>query len=315
MRVAVIDLGTNSVRFYAANLRQGKSPQVLLEIKESIRLGESFFGQQVDRWPAYRRTINAFQDFQKHIDELEIERVWAVATSAVRNAQNPFKFVDMIQRRTGIQIEVISGFKEAQLIAKGVISTVELPKTPCLFLDIGGGSTEISYYSKNRVSHSMSLPVGAARCQQTFLETIPPSQDGKSEELLRNEIRKHLHTQSANTDHPDFAQTIGTSGSIRALGRLANGKKKTKKQFTAKFLEDFIHEIRGLTRNELLEISFLEEKRVDLILSAAIILHETLAFYGIDTVQTTKCSLKDGLLTQLEEELFLSPRNPKRVAI
>src|SRR5690349_20184162 len=145
MRIAIIDLGTNSVRFDIHQLGPKKgSVRQLHREKIMVRLGQGvFLNGKLDR-SAIQRTLHAFTRFKKSAAQFKAAKTIAFGTSALRESSDGEKFLKLVHERTGIQIRVISGSEEAQLIALGILSNEKTPKGKYALVDIGGGSTEIS---------------------------------------------------------------------------------------------------------------------------------------------------------------------------
>ncbi len=301
MRIGIIDLGTNSVRFFVFEYSKKSPIHQLHKEKHMVRLGDSLFHKKRLNWKAYRRTVQAFEHYKDLIKEFEVEHVWAVATSAVRTAADGHRLLDIIKKHTDISVEIISGQREAELIAQGVLANVELPPESVLLVDIGGGSTEISRIKNNKVKQSFSLELGAARCQQLYLQSVPPMKGG--EEELRKTVRKLLKKTSGNMDQKKYACALGTSGSIRAVEAIKNGLDSEEQAFSHHFLKKLLKKMRPMKRKDFATFETLEERRIDLILSAVILLDEILNFYSIDNVEVTQSSLKDGLIADFCKRL------------
>ena len=144
MRLAIIDLGTNSVRFDVHELTAERKTTLLHREKLMIRLGEGVFSTRKLNPRASKRALQAFMRFKSLASALRVQKVIAFATSALREAQDAEKLIHQIRNRTGIDIRIISADEEAKLIATGILANEPLPKGIFALVDIGGGSTEIS---------------------------------------------------------------------------------------------------------------------------------------------------------------------------
>ena len=161
MRIAIIDLGTNSVRFDIQQLGPGKRQvRQLHREKIMVRLGQGvFLNGKLDR-SAVTRSLHAFAKFQKVAHQYKAGKIIAFGTSALREVADSEKFLKAIVDKTGIQVRVISGTEEAQLIALGILSNEKVGKEKFAMVDIGGGSTEISVCRGKAILHSTSFPLG-----------------------------------------------------------------------------------------------------------------------------------------------------------
>src|SRR6478672_4923106 len=144
MRVAIIDLGTNSVRFDVQEFERGREAQILHREKLMIRLGQGvFITGRLDK-NAIRRALHAFLRFRQIATDFRVEKIIAFGTSALRDARDSDKLLRQIKSQTGIDVRVITGEEEAKLIAEGVLAHEKPEKGTFALVDIGGGSTEIS---------------------------------------------------------------------------------------------------------------------------------------------------------------------------
>jgi exopolyphosphatase/guanosine-5'-triphosphate,3'-diphosphate pyrophosphatase len=301
VRIAIIDLGTNSIRFGVHELSPRGTARQLYREKLMIRLGQNVFsGGGLDP-QAVRRAIHALRRFREIATEFKVERIIAFGTSALRDSRNAAQFVENVQSKTGIDLRIISGEEEARLIALGVLSNEKpLPKTFAL-IDIGGGSTEISVCRGKEALFSKSYPLGTARIQQLFLRNTPPHP--KQVKDLRRFIRSSLETDSA--ERAKFLRgksiAIGSSGTIRALSRLAR-KAFGAQELDLTTLSRINSTLSRLTASKIAKLPGMEPKRVDMILAGSILLEETLKFLNSYKVNPTQFSLRDGIL---EEERIL----------
>ena len=141
MRVAIIDLGTNTFHLLIAETR-GDQPEILYKTNVPVKLGEGRINDNIITPAAFERGINCLKDFSLIIADYQVYKISATATSAVRSAENGNEFVNAVNERTGISIETISGDEEAELIYQGVKLSGAITNLS-LIMDIGGGSVEL----------------------------------------------------------------------------------------------------------------------------------------------------------------------------
>ncbi|MCB0343964.1 MAG: hypothetical protein KDD66_02555 [Bdellovibrionales bacterium] len=293
--LAIIDCGTNSVRFYVFDIDKNGKFVPRCKEKIMIRLGDGLFDDNKLTPEAKQRGVAAFKYFQVLISQFKPETVRAIATSALREANDSAEFVDEVRRETGIEIDVISEEEEARLIAVGVTSGVyEVHGEPLVLVDIGGGSTEISLCHGADIEFSASLRFGAARSQQNYLKNSPPKNG--SQLKLRQALNDKLKEFSPRFPFASAQRLIGSSGSIRALGKVCTHTAGENGPFDRGDLEAFIKRIEVLDKSQLALIPELEPRRVDLILAAAVILDEIAAYFGAAEIIPTSRSLVDGIL-------------------
>lgn len=315
MRVAIIDLGTNSVRFDVHQFGPKKKKELLHREKLMVRLGQGVFASGKLNKDAIRRTTLAFQSFQKTLEELRVDRVVAFGTAALREASDAGQFLEEIKNKSSIDIQIISGAEEARLIALGVLANEKATKGKFGLIDIGGGSTEISICKEKTILNGDSFSLGTAKLQQIFLKTIPPRPPSEGNrdkndpddpiEILRRYIRTTLLTKTLSERWPKTDKMMGSSGTIRSLARILNKKKKDKKTILKTELTKLVAAMSHMTTSELLELPGMEAKRVDMILSGAILLEECMDVFKVKEITPTEYSLRDGIL-QEQFELFLS---------
>lgn len=302
MRVAIIDLGTNSVRFDVHEIVHSRlKGRPLYREKVMIRLGQGVFVTGRLDPAAVRRAVLAFGSFRKTCKNLGVSKVIAFATSTLREAADADRFVHLIKKKTGFELRVISGEEEARLIARGILRNEPKIKSRGRFVivDIGGGSTEVILCDNKRVVQSVSLNLGTARLQQIFLKSSPPRGKRDPIQLLRDHIREVAEPVLLNAKKwPDTKNLIGSSGSIRALVRIGTQSPSEKKVLEKKHLSALVRQMSRLSTSELLAIPLMEAKRVDMILAGGILLDELARLLGSIKIQATEYSLRDGILDQ-----------------
>jgi len=307
MRIGIIDLGTNSIRFDVYDWSDdGQLVRVLRE-RELVRLGDSVFTTQHITEEAARRVLDAFKKFKAQGDSAEVTNYVAVGTSALRDAKNREEFIAAVKKETGIQLRVITGDEEAALIAKGVISNEKLTSDPVAIVDIGGGSTEIIVALGESVFHSTSFNLGTLRLQQVYLKTHPPKvgRDGSGSPIneLRHAVRSSLSATIVRQGWPGVKRVVGASGTIRALTRIAKNFGDKTNSIEQETLSKLIERMSTMTISQLLEIPGMESKRVDIILGGAILLDEILDVFRVKRCHGTEFSLRDGLIIDVLDKI------------
>lgn len=294
-RVAIIDLGTNSVRFDVYAINEKGQPERLHREKRTVRLGDGLYKNGRLDAKAETRVLHALTDFSRMIHRWGVDSVQAFATSALREArpQERLRLVREVKRHCGISLKVISGQAEAQLIALGVLENEELPKGSFALIDIGGGSTEITHCRGRKILSVRSLRVGALRLQQLYLAHQPPH----SIDLIA--FRKGLD-EALPKGMAKVNTVIGSSGTIRAISRIANYEHHN---FNPEFLRELNLRMSGLNRAGLLKIPGMEEKRLDIILSGSLLFEELVHRLGAKNLRASSYSLRDGALIQVMKHL------------
>lgn len=229
MRLAIIDLGTNSVRFdiheVSTNRMGALIHRRLYREKTMVRLGQNLFLDGKLSPDGKRRTLEAVETFRETMDALEVDKVVAFGTAAMRDASDGETFLAEIKEQTQIDFRIIAGTEEAALIAQGILrNDPSLPKGLYALIDIGGGSTEISICRGTKIVHSHSFNLGVAKLQQVFLKGHPPFSDKTHHPVrdLRNFIKSIVLPQAIIERWPKVPKVVGSSGSIIALAKLVN---------------------------------------------------------------------------------------------
>ena len=179
MRLAVIDLGTNSIRFDVHEISSNRKGLVqhrrLYREKTMVRLGQDLFSAGKLSTEGKRRTLEAAHSFKETMDALHVDKIVAFGTAAVRDASDGEIFLKELEEKTGIHFRMITGAEEASLIAKGILHFEKNPSGIFALVDIGGGSTEVSICKGKKILRSHSFNLGVAKLQQVFLKTQPPA--------------------------------------------------------------------------------------------------------------------------------------------
>jgi exopolyphosphatase / guanosine-5'-triphosphate,3'-diphosphate pyrophosphatase len=215
-RVAVVDVGSNTARLVVFRTSPNGFLRAVYEAKESPRLGLGAGPDGSLSREAIDRGLAGLGRFARTLRALGHPRLIGVATSAVRDAPNGAAFVDRIARETGIELRVIDGVEEARYAYLGVASAWELEHD--LVCDLGGGSLQIAATHAGRMKNSVSLPLGALRLAQHYLEHDPPK--GREIDELRARIRHDLKAALAAFD-PGPCRLFGIGGTVRSLAKVA----------------------------------------------------------------------------------------------
>ena len=265
-----------------------------------VRLGQNLFLDGKLSPDGKRRTLEAVETFRETMDALEVDKVVAFGTAAMRDASDGETFLAEIKEQTQIDFRIIAGTEEAALIAQGILrNDPSLPKGLYALIDIGGGSTEISICRGTKIVHSHSFNLGVAKLQQVFLKGHPPFSDKTHHPVrdLRNFIKSIVLPQAIIERWPKVPKVVGSSGSIIALAKLVNKDREAgNTPFLRKDLTKIVSSAQTKTAGELLSMRGMEPKRVDLILAGAILLDELTQILGVKEIRTTEYSLRDGIL-------------------
>lgn len=304
--LAAVDIGTNSVHMVVARVSSNGRVEILEREKEMVRLGRSggdmkeLTTEAIDRGVAALRRCRSVAD--AHGAELA-----AVATSAVREAENRRDFLDRAYDEAGVSVDVISGFEEARLIHLGVLQALPLFDQRVLLCDIGGGSTEVLLGREADVLESRSFRLGAIRLTERFL-TPKKKGDGvkaKHVERCRQHAEAMLAPFAIEVARTGFDTVVGASGTIETIvamtlaergegdgARTHNGERITAKEVRAA-VERLIDAPDPEARSQ---VPGVDAKRADIILGGAIILEQFVATFGVDEIVFSDYALREGVL-------------------
>jgi exopolyphosphatase/guanosine-5'-triphosphate,3'-diphosphate pyrophosphatase len=305
--IAIIDLGTNTFNLLVAEIEHGKKHKILLNTKLPVKLGEGGLSKNHITPAAFERGINAIEQHLLNASRFSPEKIFAFATSAVRSADNGKEFAAALKQRFNIDIEIIDGKREAELIYKGVREAVALNENISLIMDIGGGSTEFILANKNNIFWKYSFNLGAAR----LLEKFNPGNPILLCEVdaIRNYLKTELAPLFSALKKFPATELIGSSGSFDSLAEMIAHKfynpdilnDTTHYTFN---LDDFyhIHDILlKSTKEERLNMKGLVSMRVDMIVISSIFIHLILQECKLSKMRLSTYSLKEGVLAELIE--------------
>lgn len=312
-RVAVVDLGSNSIRLLLAQVDAQGRVQVLNCVKSMVKLGEGAFEHDALQPAAMDRTIAVLKTFARTCRMYGVEQIAAVATASVREASNGRAFVERAKLETGVRFNVISGPEEARLVSIGVEAGLPLSDHPRVFMDIGGGSTEFAVSRNGEILAAESLHVGCVRLADRFFR----KESGKVPRSLFEEVKDYVREKSflpferVRACRP--AEMIASSGTAGALGAMAEAMRhgSADDQGGCYVLLDEARAISerlcGTTPAERLRLPGMSARRVDVIIPGAAIFLTAMEELGFDRVEITERGLRDGVLLQHLENSGLIP--------
>jgi exopolyphosphatase/guanosine-5'-triphosphate,3'-diphosphate pyrophosphatase len=306
-RVAVLDLGTNTFNLVIASQNSGDRFEILHSSKIPVKLGEGGINSGEIIPAAYQRGIDAVDRHFSMIKSFGAEKIFAFGTSALRTADNGIKFINQIRQNTGIDVEIISGDREAELIYYGVRQTLNMTDEKYLILDIGGGSNEFIIADKDKIFWKKSFKLGIAR----ILEKYKPSDPILTGEIL--EIEKYVKNSLSELDEKvkelKVKTLIGASGSFETFVTMIREIDITEETLSATVprsipidLDDFDHLCQRLilsTHEQRKEMIGLEPMRIEMIVLAALFVKFILEMLGIKSMIQSNFSLKEGVIYQL----------------
>src|SRR6478609_7028981 len=198
MRIAAIDIGTNSIHMIVVQVRPDLSFEVVDREKEMVRLGAGGLDGRSLTPTAMTSALQTLAKFRRLADSHHVDEVVAAATSAVREADNGGDLIAEVEARTGIKIRVISGTEEARLIHMAAVYGVHMGGNPAIVIDIGGGSIEVTLGTASHITHARSFKLGVIRLTERFVRTDPlaPRDERRLVKHINKEIGGYLATMA-----------------------------------------------------------------------------------------------------------------------
>ena len=304
MRVAIIDLGTNTCNLLVAEIVDNNH-RILHQSKQLVKLGDNKIKNNEISDEATERAVESFRQHKKIIEGFKVDRVCALATSAVRDAANKIPFLERLGEESGWLIKVISGEKEAELIFKGVLLAFHELENPAVILDIGGGSNELILAHKKALLWKESRPTGMARIINNFELSDPIKKDEVKT------LQKYFADQHKNAVDGCKKQSVktlvGCSGAFDTIVDIIDEVEPGVKQRTTQeiAISDFyrVYEILlKSTREERLQMKGMDYVRIDLIVPAVILIETLVREIGITRIVQTDFALREGVVFELMEK-------------
>lgn len=300
--LAAVDIGTNSVHMVVARVGDDGRMEVLAKEKDMVRLGRSGGDMKELAPDAIDRGVAALQRCRRIAEGYGAE-IAAVATSAVREADNRREFLDRAWDEAGVSVEVISGFEEARLIHLGVLQALPIFDDRVLLCDIGGGSTEVLLGRQGEVLASRSFRLGAIRLTERFLSG--PRVDPYDVERCRLHAETVLAPFAADVRSAGFDTVVGASGTIEtvfAMALAARGDDPALRTLNGQRIRaDEVPAVVDLladcpTPDERAGLPGMDPKRADILLGGAVILEQFVRTFGVGELVFSEFALREGVL-------------------
>jgi len=315
---AAIDIGSNSCRLKIAAVQMHRL-KTLFEDREVTRLGESVFQTGVISPEAMAATIRALRRFHKAVQLHVADKVRVVATSAMRDARNAVAFTEWVKSATGWDVEVISGLEEGRLIHLGVVTHEVGARGRCLLIDLGGGSCEVTVSDAGRIKSMVSMPLGAVRLQEEFLQTDPPTKEDVAR--LKQFIERELRRGQRKLGMPRVGLVVATSGTAAALAEASGQVRKgaaAKKTLARKRTDrvgvltaetadvrKLAERLAKMSNEQRAAVSGIGPRRSEIIIGGALVYASLLDRLGLKGFRYSPLGLRDGMLAQMLGEVDL----------
>jgi exopolyphosphatase/guanosine-5'-triphosphate,3'-diphosphate pyrophosphatase len=313
MRIAAIDIGTNSVHMIVVRVRPDLSFEIVDREKAMVRLGAGGLDGRALTPEAMSAALQALSKFKRLAESHQVDHILAAATSATREAENGGEFLAEIERQTGIRPQVISGSEEARLIHLAAVYGVDVGSARAVVIDIGGGSVEITLGTAANVQLARSFKIGVIRLLERFVDSDPLS--GREERKLVKHITSEIDRHCEQITAIGFDRVIGTSGTILSIGAVASTlargtppEELRNLRVPAKQIRRVRKDVTNLNLEERLAIPALDPRRADLIVAGAVLLDTILRRLGAEELTLCDLALREGLIIDYIR------RNKKQIA-
>jgi exopolyphosphatase / guanosine-5'-triphosphate,3'-diphosphate pyrophosphatase len=301
MRIAAIDIGTNSIHMIVVQVRPDLSFEVIDREKEMVRLGAGGLDGRALTPEAVHAALLVLSKFRRLAESHKVDEVIAAATSATREAENGGEFLRAVTEQTGIRAHIISGTEEARLIHMAAVYGVSVPGDAVVVIDIGGGSVEVTLGNGPAIDLGRSFKLGVIRLTERFIKTDPL--EARDERRLVRYIDADIGQYLHQIAQAGFERVIGTSGTILSLGTVASAAEGhaasgslRNRRIPAKSIRHVRKQFVALDLEKRLRVPGLEPRRADLAVAGAILLDELLRRLGAEEITLCDLSLREGLV-------------------
>jgi exopolyphosphatase / guanosine-5'-triphosphate,3'-diphosphate pyrophosphatase len=313
MRIAAIDIGTNSVHMIVVRVRPDLSFEVIDREKAMVRLGAGGLDGRALTSEAMTAALQALSRFKRLAESHRVDQILAAATSATREARNGGEFLARIERDTGIRPRVISGVEEARLIHQAAVYGVDVTGGRAVVIDIGGGSVEITLGTATTVQLARSFKIGAIRLTERLVRSDPLSE--RDERRIVKHVLEEIDRHCEQIVTAGFDRVIGTSGTILSMGAVAATAARggppselRNLHISAKQIRRLRKDVTGLDLEQRLGIPGLDPRRADLVVAGAVLLDTILRRLGAEELTLCDLALREGLV------LDYTRRNRRQIA-
>ena len=291
MRLAAIDIGSNAARLLVSDVLPGpqKTPEFIKValVRVPLRLGFDVFGKGEISPQKVDKIIKTIKSYKYLLDVYEVKHLKACATSAMRDAINSGEIIKLVKEETGIDIDIISGQEEASLIYENHIADNMNTAESYLYIDVGGGSTELTFFSDGKLIFKQSFDIGTIRLLKN---QVTEAGWNSMKEFIKSKTKGYHHVTA-----------IGSGGNINKIFSLS--KRKEGKPLSLDLLRDYYKEFNSLSVYQRMSLHKLREDRADVIVPALLIYINVMRWADTEDIYVPKIGLADGLIHTLYEEL------------
>jgi exopolyphosphatase/guanosine-5'-triphosphate,3'-diphosphate pyrophosphatase len=307
MRLASIDIGTNTILMLVADVERNGTLSIVTDEHFIARLGKGVDEHGFIQKETFQRVHKILSQLKSIADSHGVQHLAACGTSALRDAANRQEFVNFIREHLSIEMKILSGQEEAELTYLGAVSEYleDSPSGEFAVLDIGGGSTELVTGIGSNVSSAVSIDIGSVRLTERILKNNPP--ENAALENAVKLIQNHLENISPL---PPATKLIGVAGTLTTLAALDLQLKTFDAALINRYvlaretIERIFHELRHLTLDQIKSYPQIHPSRADILLAGILILLETLENVNLPRITVSDRGLRYGILLQAARTLI-----------
>ncbi len=296
-RVAIIDLGSNSVRLVVVQIAEDGAYHQVEDIRESVRLAESLTEGKALSDKAMNHAVDTIKLFVSLCQELKVETIIPIATAATRMAPNREDFLKLLRQTSGLNFRILSGSEEAYYGYLGVVNTMHVGSA--VSVDVGGGSTEIVRFEDRQLLNDGNFPLGTINLTERFDCDQAMSVEALESmvEFLRQKFSSYPWIKSAQG-----LPVVGMGGTLRSLSRIDRKRKNYRPDRTQDYVlqkkdvKEILLQLAAMDANERKAVPGVSEDRADIIVAGISIVYALMEEGGFDTLVTSGTGLRDGLL-------------------
>ena len=293
MRLAAIDIGSNAARLLITDVIPGplSVPEFIKValVRVPLRLGFDVFDKGEISEGKAEKVLKTIKSYKLLLDVYDVKHLRACATSAMRDARNAEEIIKKVKAETGIQINIISGQEEASFIYENHIADGMASSESYLYIDVGGGSTELTFFSDGKLVFKESFNIGTIRLLKN---QVSEAAWDEMKEFIRNKAKGHHHVTA-----------IGSGGNINKIFSIS--KRKIGKSLSLELLRDYYNEFSTISVPQRISLYKLREDRADVIVPALLIYINVMRWADAEEIFVPQIGLADGLIHTLYEEVKL----------
>jgi exopolyphosphatase / guanosine-5'-triphosphate,3'-diphosphate pyrophosphatase len=291
MKLAAIDIGSNAARLLISEVTIDSNGEPLFNkinlVRVPLRLGFDVFENGFISQGKRNMIVETMKSYAHLLKAYQIENVLACATSAMRDATNGVEVQQEIKQKTGIDVRIISGDEEASFIYENHVAEHLDKEHSYLYIDVGGGSTELTFFDQGKLMYKESFNIGTIRLIKNMVT-----------DNSWDEMKDHL---KKNTSSKLPMVAIGSGGNINKIFTLS--KRKEGKPLSLESLKDYYKELSSVNLEQRMKVYKLKEDRADVIVPALQIYINVMRWANIDLIYVPKIGLADGLIQHLYDEI------------